>query len=739
MGKNLIIVESPAKAKTISKFLNNKFIVKASAGHIRDLPKKTIGVDIENGFKAKYVTDRSKSKIIKELREKAKDADAIYLASDHDREGEAIAWHILHVLKAEAKGKDVYRIVFNEITKKAIQKAMDTPGDIDMNKVDAQQARRILDRLVGYSISPVLWKVITSSLSAGRVQSVALRLICEKEEAIKAFVPVEFWSVEAVFSKDTLKPFKASLATWKGKAISKNVGSEKDALEIFDAIKEQQFNLDNIEKKQRKIHPGPAYITSTLQQDASRVLNFPPKKTMMLAQQLYEGIQVNSEHVGLISYMRTDSVRISNEAIASCRDLIQNTLGSSNLSSKPRIFSNKSKAQDAHEAIRPTDCKRLPADVKDFLENDQYRLYNLIWQKFVATQMAPIVVDSLQLSINGGEAVFKTSGSTIASPGFLKVYPHYSVSMGEEIDAGYNEGNSLKTNEMEPLQHFTKPPARFTEASLIKELESKGIGRPSTYASILNTIIQRAYVELIAKRLAPTNLGDTVNKFLVNNFDSFFNSEFTAEMESGLDEIEYGKFNWQELIGKYYSAIKDLIDKVDVKKAKEKLIQETDIECDKCHSKMVIKWGRKGEFLACPNYPECSNIKNFTREEDGTIKIKEEPKLDENCPECGNALLIKNGRFGKFIACSNYPKCKFTKPFTTGIKCPECKDGDILEKKSKKQKVFYSCSKYPECKFSTWNKPVNMSCPECNHPYVEEVTKNGKTTKVCPNCKQEIH
>ncbi|MDP8202675.1 MAG: type I DNA topoisomerase [Candidatus Tenebribacter burtonii] len=738
MGKNLIIVESPAKAKTISKFLKNKFVIKASNGHIRDLPKNIIGVDPKDNFKAKYVVDPAKKKIIKELKLAAKNADSIYLASDHDREGEAIAWHLTQVLKKEIKDKKVHRIIFNEITKDAIIKAMENPGEIDQKKVDSQQARRILDRIVGYNVSPVLWKIVAKNLSAGRVQSVALRIICEREETINKFEPVESWNVYAMLYKDDLPEFKAILKKWMGE--NPNFKTEEEAKVLLEAIKKDKYLIESIKKSVRTINPGPPYITSTLQQDAARILNFSAKKTMMIAQQLYEGIELEKGSAGLITYMRTDSLRVSQEAVNNSRQLISERIGKDALNPKPRYFKNKNSAQDAHEAIRTTSCFNAPESIAQYLTKDQINLYTMIWQKFIATQMLPVKMNNKELVIKIGEATFSANGSSIENKGFLVVFPHTKVILGEKIDDGYLKDDILKSKKTTSKQHFTKPPSRYTEALLIKELESKGIGRPSTYAAITNTIRLRKYVLLQSKRFFPTELGLTVNKLLVSNFHEFFNVEFTAAMEDSLDKVMYGEVEWHNLLKQYYESLNVLISGVDFKEAKKSAVEETDLKCDKCGSPMVLKWGRNGQFLACSNFPECKNIKNFTKNKDGKIEILKPKTLDKKCPECGSDLILKEGKFGKFIACSNFPKCKYTEPYTIGIKCPDCEDGQITEKKNKKGRFFYSCSNYPECKFITNNKPVAITCPECGNYYMEEKKSREKGGyKECPKCKNIVY
>jgi DNA topoisomerase-1 len=789
MAKPLIIVESPAKAKTISKYLNNKYIVKASMGHIRDLPKKEIGVDIEKNFTPKYVVDTAKKKIISELKKDAAEADAIYLASDHDREGEAIAWHLAVALDKEIAKKPLYRIVFNEITQKSIKEAMDNPGSIDIKKVDAQQARRILDRIVGYKISPLLWKLINPTLSAGRVQSVALRLICERDDEIKAFVPEEYWSIEGEFWKAKLPHFKAELHSFDGKKIKLENKEQTDA--ILNELAEKQSNISSYKQSERLVQPPPPYITSTLQQDASRIISFNAKKTMLVAQKLYEGLDVGGEHLGLITYMRTDSVRISDEANESVREFITRDLGKEKVVKTLRVYKNKNAAQDAHEAIRPTYPWRTPESLKSSLTPDLYKLYDLIWKRFVATQMIPIKLSTVAMEITCGKGLFKTSGSVMLVKGFFEIYPHVSVSTGEDIHPDYRIDDHLEHSPIAGKQHFTKPPAPYTEAQLIKELESLGIGRPSTYASITNTIVERKYVDIREKKFFPTELGHAVNKFLVAKFDSLFNVTFTAEMESKLDDIEYGKQEWQQLLSEYYEAIMKLYDDVDIKQSKKELTTETDIVCDKCGKPMVIKMSKNGQFLACSGYPTCKNAMNikkddtgkistteaqktdtdikcdkcgsdmvikrtrtgkeflacsgypkckngsdFTRDETGKVVAVEKKSIEENCPECGSPLAYKKGRFGEFVGCSGYPICKYIKKADLNVKCPTCGEGDIVAKKSPRFGTFYSCSRYPDCKHAGKHKPVNQACPSCGNPYIEEHrSKDGDTTLVCPKCK----
>ena len=735
MPKGLIIVESPAKASTISKFLKNQFVVKASMGHVRDLPKRDMGVDIAHKFKPVYVMDDRQKKVIAGLKEAVKDVPAVYLASDHDREGEAIAWHLSKALEKDIAGKQVHRIVFNEITSKAITAAIENSGAIDVNKVDAQQARRVLDRLVGYQVSPLLWKVIAKDLSAGRVQSVALRLICEREAEVNAFEPKEYWRLEANFWKDTLPPFKASLEKWEGQKAE--IDTEAKALEFKAACETGQAILSEIKRSTRSVEPPPPFITSTLQQEASKLLGMQSSRTMAIAQQLYEGIDLKGERTGLITYMRTDSTRIADEAVAAVQSLIKDRFGEKMLHGSARVFKNKNSAQDAHEAIRPTDPFHTPESVAEYLSKEQQKLYNLIWQRFVATQMRGVKLAVTNAQITLGPALFTASGNQITEEGFLKAYPHVNIPAGEIIHADYSKADELEHDAVAASQHFTTPPPRYTEASLIKELEARGIGRPSTYAAIISTIRQRDYVTMEKKSFVPTDLGNDVNRFLVDKFDSVFNVKFTAAMEEKLDEVEYGKVKWPELVQSYYDSLQKLIGAVDVKKEKGSFVQDSGLFCDVCkEGKMLIKRSKNGEFLSCDRFPACKNSKNFKREADGTIRIVVPTQLDEACPQCGSPLMERDGRFGAFIACSNYPKCKFAKPKTTGIKCPDCGTGEVTQRRSKQGKVFFSCTRYPECKWISNDKPVAVQCPECGNPYMfEKHTKARGAHKLCPQCK----
>lgn len=741
MPKSLIIVESPAKAGTIAKFLQNRFVVKASMGHVRDLPQHDLGVDIAHDFNPLYVVDtkdKRKAKVISELREAVKAADAVYLASDHDREGEAIAWHLSKLLEKELEGKKLHRIVFNEITSKAINDSISHPAEIDMPKVDAQQARRVLDRIVGYQVSPLLWKVIAKDLSAGRVQSVALRLICEREAEIKAFDPKEFWKLEADFWKDGLPPFKASMDKWDGKKIE--IPDQKTALDFVSQTKDQSAILSEIKRAVRSVEPPPPFITSTLQQEASKLLGFQAQRTMSIAQQLYEGVELGGESTGLITYMRTDSLRIADEAISRCQDLIKDRFGAEMQHSGTRVFKNKSSAQDAHEAIRPTDAFHTPESVAQYLSKEQLRLYTLIWQRFVATQMKAVKLQNSSAQITLGKATFSASGNQILEEGFLKAYPHVNIPLGEQIHPDYKKTDALEHSDIISSQHFTTPPSRFTEASLIKELEARGIGRPSTYASIISTIRNRKYVGMEKKSFVPTDLGNDVNRFLVDRFDSIFNVKFTAQMEDKLDEVEFKHIVWHDLVKSYYDQLQKLIGEVDLKKDKSSFEQDSGLVCEVCKiGKMLIKRSKGGEFLACNQFPKCKNSKSFTRDKDGIVKILEPTVLDEKCPQCGSALMERTGKYGAFIACSAYPKCKFVKPKTTGIACPECKTGEVTQRKNKKGSTFYSCTRYPDCKWITNDKPLAIPCPNCGNEYVfEKYSKDSGTYKECPKCKTRM-
>lgn len=733
MAKCLLIVESPAKARTINKYLGKDFNVIASVGHVKDLPKSTLGVNIEDNFTPEYVTIKGKGNIITNIKKEARVAEKVYLAPDPDREGEAIAWHIA----SEIKDKDkLCRVLFNEITKKGILEAIEKPLPIDQHKFEAQQARRILDRLVGYQISPLLWEKVRRGLSAGRVQSVALRIICEREAEIKAFNPVEYWSVAARLEGEAPPPFDAKLVKISGKKV--DLKTKEDTDKLLKSIEGADYVVSKIDKKERKKNPYPPFITSTLQQDAARRLRFSAKKTMMLAQRLYEGVDFGTEGpVGLITYMRTDSTRVADEAIDGVRAFIADKYGDDFLPKKPRQYKSSKSAQEAHEAIRPTSMEYTPELAKPLLDKDQFRLYELIWNRFIASQMNPAIMDQTSVDIQAADATFRVTGSVIRFPGFMSLYTEAKEKEDEgdkdKILPAFNEKQVLKFHEIMPRQHFTEPPPRFSEATLVKELEDKGIGRPSTYAAIISNIQDREYVNVDQRRFFPTELGLLITELLVENFPDIINVEFTANMEGQLDDIELGKADWVKAMKAFYDNFSKALElaKVQMRDVKREEIP-TDIVCEKCKANMVIKWGKMGEFLACPNYPECKNTSNFIRDESGKIEIVvEELELsDEVCPKCSKQMVVRRGRYGRFLACSDYPECKGTKALSIGIKCPTCKEGDISERRSKKGKVFYGCTAYPKCTFATWDKPVNETCPLCSAPFLVEKTSKREGTVI---------
>ncbi|MZH41386.1 MAG: type I DNA topoisomerase [Nitrospinae bacterium] len=745
MGKSLLIVESPTKVNTLKKIVGKDFIIKASVGHLKDLPKKKLGVDVDNGFAPEYITIRGKGKILQELKTAAKKCDMIYLAPDPDREGEAIAHHIGNEVARFTKGK-IFRVTFNEITKKAVLDSLKNPTELNNNLVNAQQARRILDRLVGYKISPILWKKVHRGLSAGRVQSVALRIVCEREREIQAFKPKEYWSITLDLEGSQKPKFQAKLFKIGDDKVEISNRAEVDV--ILKDLEGSELVLDDIVKKERKRNPSAPFITSTLQQEASRKLSFSPKKTMMLAQRLYEGISIGKKGtVGLITYMRTDSVRLSDQALNDVREYIPEKYGKEFLPEKPNSYKSKKSAQEAHEAIRPTDVRLEPNLIKDNLEKDMYRLYQLIWSRFVSCQMVPAILDTTQFDIKTGKYLFRSNGSVLKFAGFMKVYvesqddekSEESKPQGKGDDRllpALNKGEILKTNEILPEQHFTQPPPRFSEAMLVKELEEKGVGRPSTYAATISVIKDRDYIQNIERRLQPVELGFMINDLLVEYFPDIMTTEFTANMENQLDDIEGGKLEWVEALKTFYAPFK-----VDLEKAEEKMkdfkaqVEETDEVCEKCNQPMIIKWGRFGKFMACSGYPDCKNTRDLG-DKGGADNGSKTDEVEGNCEKCDSPLIVKRGRFGKFIACSNYPECKFTKAIGLGIKCPEenCK-GEIAARRSKKGRTFYGCTKYPDCKFTSWDKPIGEACPECKNPYmVEKWKKNEDPSILCPSC-----
>ncbi|MBI5138123.1 MAG: type I DNA topoisomerase [Nitrospirae bacterium] len=730
MPKSLVIVESPSKAKTIQKYLGSGYVVKSSVGHVRDLPKDDIGIDVENGFTPQYTTIRGKGKVLQEIRSAAKTADKVFLATDPDREGEAIAWHIAQEIKSDDK---LFRVRFNEITKKAILDGIDHPTQIDVDMVNAQQARRVLDRIVGYKLSPLLWEKVKRGLSAGRVQSVAVRLVAEREAEIKAFVPEESWSITAEF--DGKPPFAAKLTKLDGQTVKLREGDAAQA--VVAELAGAPFTVADIAKKERKKRPVAPFITSKLQQDAARQLGFTPKRTMSIAQQLYEGVELGSEGpVGLITYMRTDSTRISQDALDEARVFVAGRYGAEYLPDAPNIYKSKASAQDAHEAIRPTDVNHTPDQLQGVLSREQYRLYRLIWSRFVASQMMPARYDDTAVDLACGRATFRANGSVMTFAGFTAVYTEgreESDTKADEEQEGslpaLADGQTLAARALLPRQHFTQPPPRYNEALLIKELEERGIGRPSTYATIISTIQDRKYVEKREARFHLTDLGGVVNDLLVAHFANIVSAEFTARMEQDLDEVEEGRKQWVTSVQEFYDPFaRDLeAAKAGMRNIKRETVP-TDIDCDQCGQKMVIRWGRHGRFLACSTYPECKNTKEFT-EDEGGVRIQGDEVVDTPCPACGKPMAVKTGKFGRFLACTGYPACKTTRPIPTGVPCPRDCGGELVEKQSRKGKVFYSCSTYPKCDFASWDRPVPEACPDCGSPYL--VAKGQGL--VCPN------
>ena len=749
MTKPLVIVESPTKVKTIKKYLGQTYNVAATVGHIKDLPSKEIGIDIENGFKPTYQNIPGKQKIIKLLKQAAGDASDIYLAPDPDREGEAIAWHISDVLKK--KGRKFYRVLFHELTKDAIHRAMASPEGLDRPKYEAQQARRILDRLVGYQISPLLWRKVKGGLSAGRVQSVALRIICEREREIHVFEPQEYWSITAHLEGQSPPPFSARLSKKNSKKIE--IHDEAKAKAILRELESQEFVVDKIVKKTKHKNPLPPFTTSKLQQDAIRKLRFSAKKTMLIAQQLYEGIELGpGEPVGLITYMRTDSTRIAKEAASDALRLIRKKFGNPYAEDKPRFFKNSKKAQDAHEAIRPTSVDHIPDELAAYLSKDQLALYRLIWQRFVASQMKQALIDQVSVTIAAGPYQFAVTGSTVKFPGFMALY----LSVEDEIAnkdqkktpplPELAEGWVLKLLQLEPRQHFTQPPPRFSEASLVKELEENGIGRPSTYASILSTIREKEYVDLQNRYFRPTELGFIVNDLLVESFPDVFDVDFTARMEENLDRVESLEAESLEILRQFYQPFKKDLDAASNEMLSVKGVGlPTDLNCPECGRQLRIKVGKNGHFLACSGYPDCNYSRDYTRDEKGKIQPIEtssDEVVDKICDKCGSPMVIKRGRYGEFLACSAYPDCKHTESLNSngannkiGVPCPEdgC-GGEIVERKSKRGKVFFGCSRFPKCEFATWDKPVAEKCPQCDAKIlVEKTSKKQGTFLACLN------
>ncbi len=811
MSKGLVIVESPAKAKTIQKYLGKGFTVEASLGHVKDLPKSTLGVDITNGFETDYVVIPGKEKVVAKLKKLAASSDSIYLAPDPDREGEAIAAHLAFELGDNGKGKKkakklkkgeeappprIQRVTFNEITKRAVQAAFEHPRAIDQNLVDAQQARRVLDRLVGYQVSPLLWDKVRRGLSAGRVQTVALRLIVEREREIKAFQKVEYWTIDAHLAASKPPAFDARFV---GKGEEKvEVTNGEDAEKIRAALESADWVVRSVDKKERRRNAAPPFTTSKLQQDSSRKLRFSVKRTMMIAQRLYEGVELGEEGlVGLITYMRTDSTRVAPEAIQEVREYVGKEYGPTYLPETPNTFKEKKDSQGAHEAIRPTSAMRHPDQLKQYLKEDEFKVYKLIWQRFVASQINPAVFDQTTVDIdakNGNEVFwFRVTGSVLKFDGFLRVYEESKEGKDEEDEElkhklpALEAGQKLTLKELKPEQHFTEPPPRYNEASLVKELEERGIGRPSTYAAILTTIQERQYVQKVGGKFSPTEIGLVVTDLLVENFRDIFDVQYTAHLEEELDQIEEGKETWQDTLGDFYKKfLKDLKYAEKHMENIKRMEKPTDEKCERCGAPLVIKWGkhgsfyacstydkedkntctftkenpinlpdldsadvqettqeeycencgrvmvlkrgRFGQFMACTGYPDCKT----TRRLDQGKKVPDIP-LDELCPKCGRNMMIRHGRYGEFTTCSGYPECKYVKQNFIGVKCPDCKDGDLVEKRARKGNTFYGCGNYPNCKFTSAHKPIAEKCPACGSEYLVEKNLKAGPVIACPN------
>ncbi|HYE37426.1 type I DNA topoisomerase [Methylocaldum sp.] len=746
MSQNLVIVESPAKAKTIEKYLGRDFQVYASYGHVRDLVPKEGAVDPDHDFSMKYELIEKNEKHVQTIAKAAQKANALFLATDPDREGEAISWHIYEILKNRQvlDNKPVHRVVFHEITKRAILEAIQNPKALSIDLINAQQARRALDYLVGFKLSPLLWKKIRRGLSAGRVQSPALRMIVEREIEIENFTIREYWTLDADLDADGQK-FRARLINLNGAKLEQfSILNEEQASQARDALLSEangKLQVVKIEEKERKRNPAAPFITSTLQQEAARKLGFTTKRTMAIAQQLYEGIDLGGETTGLITYMRTDSVNLANEAVQELRELIASRFGDENVPKQPPHYKTKSKnAQEAHEAIRPTSAFRLPEQVKPYLSPEQYKLYNLIWKRTVACQMVHATIKTVSVDLScGTKGVFRATGSTVVNPGFMSVYLEGKDDVPSENDESFlpvlKEGAWVDLNDIITDQHFTEPPPRYTEASLVKALEEYGIGRPSTYASIISTLQQRHYVVLETKRFYPTDVGRIVNKFLTEHFTQYVDYNFTANLEDDLDAVSRGERNWIPLMRDFWQPFKSLIDTKDESLRRADVTHESlDEACPECGGQLSIRLGRNGRFIGCTNYPECKYTRNMNGEAAPPAPEIVEGKL---CPACASPLVIKTGRFGKFIGCSTYPKCKhiepLEKPEDTGVRCPECNKGQLIKRKSRFGKLFFSCNTYPSCNYAVWNPPIAEPCPNCAWPILTlKVTKRRGTEKICP-------
>ena len=797
MSKSLVIVESPAKSKTIAKYLGKDFTVMASLGHVKDLPKKDLSVDVDGDFTPRYEVIEGKRKLIQELKQAAKKADSVYLAADPDREGEAICYHLAEELSGGGKkgaGPSVYRVMFNEITASAIRKAFENPGQVNTNLVDAQQARRVLDRIVGYKISPLLWDKVQRGLSAGRVQTVALRLIVDREREIRAFVAEEYWTIDVSLNAKKPPVLTARLAKKDGENFK--IGNAGASNAVLAAIDGAEYKVQSVGTKEKRRNPVPPFITSTLQQESARKLRFSVKRTMGLAQRLYEGVEMGSEGaVGLITYMRTDSVRVSDTALQDVREFIPKRYGDAYLPAKPNFYKGKKDAQDAHEAIRPTSVALTPDMAEKYLSDDEIKLYRLIWTRFVASQMTPAVFDQTTIDVNapgkdGANYMFRATGSVPKFDGFLAVYQEGKDQKDEEDEELKHklplveQGEVLRFKSISPEQHFTEPPPRFNEATLVKELEADGVGRPSTYASILSTIQDRGYVKKEGGKFSPTELGFVVTDQLVKSFDDIFDVRYTARMEQELDEIEEGKIEWRAAMREFYDKFN-----VDLERAGslmeniKRMEKPTGLTCEKCGKPMVLRWGKHGTFVGCSGYPECTNTREPSPDmvEGAGVEITEQDEdvycencgrvmvlkkgrfgqflacsgypdckttkqlgaqeqqkkadvpLDEKCPTCGSHLVLKYGRFGEFTACSNYPTCKYVKQKTIGVKCPQCGEGEIIERRSKRGKTFFGCNRYPDCDFVAWSRPIPEKCPSCGSAYLVEKRLKKGNFAACPN------
>jgi len=795
MAKALVIVESPAKARTIGKYLGKNFLVKASLGHIKDLPKNQLAVDVERDFQPTYVLIEGKKKLIQELKQAARNAERIYLAADPDREGEAICQHLQEELQSKRNGGPaIHRVTFHEITPGAVRKAFQNPGQVDRRLVEAQQARRILDRLVGYKISPLLWDKVRRGLSAGRVQTVALRLIVEREREIRRFQRREYWTIDAHLQARKPPSFAARLLKRNQEPVE--MPDEAAARRILEALEGAPFTVSSIATREKKRQPAPPFITSTLQQEAARKLRFSVKRTMALAQRLYEGVELGKQGpVGLITYMRTDSPRVSQEALAQVRSYIGEKFGPEYLPASPNLYRGRKEAQEAHEAIRPTSIAHTPEAVARYLQEDELKLYRLIWLRFVASQMTPALFDQTTIEVvargkDQAEYLFRATGSVRKFDGFLAVYEEGKDQQDEEDEELKHklppvaEGDKLKLRRLSPEQHFTEPPPRYTEATLVKQLEADGVGRPSTYAAILSTIQERGYVTKQGGRFFPTELGMVVTDLLLENFADIFAVHYTARMEEELDEIEEGKLDWREAMREFYQKFRLDLERAEREMTDVKRLERpTELTCEKCGKPMVIKWGRHGSFIACSGYPECTNTRDLKADlpdlEGAVLSEQDEEEycpncgrpmvlkrgrfgqfyacsgypdckttrplarqerppdipLEENCPQCGSRLVLRHGRYGQFTACSNYPSCKYVKREGAGVQCPECGQGELIQRRSKRGRVFYGCERYPECKFVLWNKPLPEPCPDCGHPYLLERWTKAGARQECPRCR----